>query len=129
VFTHIGLNYQNPTNETESESLYDWRFTSNQFVLARNFLSLTTKKLFFQLDPCRHCPYVTFSLTRGWASRLQFLLFLGSSFSGTHEHILLPKIRDSPQPRSSRPRNYIPQQQSGPVYPQALGSLFVASYD
>jgi hypothetical protein len=34
-----------------------------------------------------------------------------------------------PQPGGSGPPIYIPQEQDGPVYPQALGSLFVASYD
>jgi hypothetical protein len=37
--------------ESESELLYDWRFASNQFILAPSPLRLTTSK-FFQLNPC-----------------------------------------------------------------------------
>jgi hypothetical protein len=33
------------------------------------------------------------------------------------------------QPGGPGPRIYIPQKQGGPVTPQALGSLLVASYD
>jgi hypothetical protein len=33
------------------------------------------------------------------------------------------------EPRGPGPRIYIPQEQGGPDIPQALGSLFVASYD
>jgi hypothetical protein len=34
-----------------------------------------------------------------------------------------------PQPGGPGPHIYIPQEQGGPVIPQALGSIFVASYD
>jgi hypothetical protein len=47
---------------------------------------------------------------------------------GTGDNILLSQIRDSPTWKV-RSRIYIPQEQGGPVYPQAPGSLFVASYD
>jgi hypothetical protein len=56
----------------------------------------------FQLNTCGYSPYVTSSLTRGWICRLQLLLFLasavilGSQSRGTHCHILLSQIRDSP---------------------------------
>jgi hypothetical protein len=52
--------------ESESELLYDWRFTVNQFVLASSPLRLTTRDFFFQLSLCGNSPYVTFSLTRRW---------------------------------------------------------------
>jgi hypothetical protein len=58
--------------------------------------------IFFQLSPCGHSPYVTSSLTRGSVCRLQLLLalasavILGSESRGTHDHILLSQIRDSP---------------------------------
>jgi hypothetical protein len=57
---------------------------------------------FFQLNTCGHSSYVTSSLTRGWVCRLQLWLALASAFilrsesSGTHDHILLSQIRDSP---------------------------------
>jgi hypothetical protein len=34
-----------------------------------------------------------------------------------------------PQPGGPGPRIYIPQEQMAQLYPQALGSIFVASYD
>jgi hypothetical protein len=57
---------------------------------------------FFQLNTCSHSPYVTSSLTRGWVCRLKLLLALASvvisrsTSRGTHDHILLSQIRDSP---------------------------------
>jgi hypothetical protein len=62
----------------------------------------THDQYFFQLNPCGHSPYVTSSLTRRWVCHLQLLLvlasvvILGSDFRGTHDHILLPQFRDSP---------------------------------
>jgi hypothetical protein len=50
--------------------LYDWWFTTNQFVLAPSPLKLTTRVFFLQLTPCGHSPYVTSSLTRGWVCLL-----------------------------------------------------------
>jgi hypothetical protein len=64
-------------------------------------LRLTTCN-FFQLNTCGHSPYVTSSLTRGWVCRLQLLLVLASAVilrsdsRGSHDHILLSQIRDSP---------------------------------
>jgi hypothetical protein len=40
--------------------------TANQFILEPNPLRLTTRDLFFQLNPCSNSPYVTSSLTRRW---------------------------------------------------------------
>jgi hypothetical protein len=62
-----------------------------------------TTRFFFQLNTYGYIPYVTFSLTRGWVYRLQLLLVLASAViilrsesRGTHDHILLSQIRDSP---------------------------------
>jgi hypothetical protein len=87
--------------ESESESLYDWRFTSNQFVLAPSPLRLTARILFSQLNTCDHSPYtrIASSLMRGWVCHLQLLLavaaafILGSESLGTSNHILLSQIR------------------------------------
>jgi hypothetical protein len=49
---------------SESELLYDGRFTANQFVLASNPLRITTSNFIFQLKPCSYSPHVTSSLTR-----------------------------------------------------------------
>jgi hypothetical protein len=105
-----------------------------QSVLATNPLRLTTSNI-FQLNTFGHSPYVTSSLTREWVFRLQLLLALASAVIlrfdsiGTHDHILLLQIRDSPNEEGQVPvfisdRNRVPQ-----LYPQALGSLSIASYD
>jgi hypothetical protein len=89
--------------ESESELLYDWRFTANRYVLAPSPLTLTARIFFFsQLNTCGHIPYITSSLTRGWAFHLQLLLvlarafILGSESRGTRDHILLSQFRDFP---------------------------------
>jgi hypothetical protein len=66
-------------SESESELLYDWRFTANQFVLAISPLGPTTRIFIFQLNTCGCSPYVTPYLTRGWICRLQLLLVLAST--------------------------------------------------
>jgi hypothetical protein len=84
---------------------------------------------FFQLNPCDRNPYVTSSLMRGWVCRLQLLLtlastvILGSVSRGTHNLILSSQIRDFPNLEGQVPV-FVSQ-----LYPQALSSLFVASYD
>jgi hypothetical protein len=85
----------------ESELLYDWRFSANQFVLASSPLRLTISNFIFQLNTSGCSAYVTSSLTRGWVCRLQLLLVLASAVilrsesRGSHD-ILLSQIRDSP---------------------------------
>jgi hypothetical protein len=70
----------------ESELLYNWRFTANQFVLATSPLRLTTSNFIFQLNTCGS--YVISSLTRGWVCRLQLLLVLASGvILRSHDHI------------------------------------------
>jgi hypothetical protein len=123
---------------SQSKLLYDWPFTANQFVLATSPLRPTTNNFIFQLNTCGYNPYVTSSPSsrqRGWVCHLQLLLVLTSAviirseFRGTHGHILLSQIRDSPNLDGQvsvfiSPRNKVAQ-----LYPQALSSLFVASYD
>jgi hypothetical protein len=99
--------------------------------LAASPLRLTTSNFIFQLKPCGYRPYVIYSLTNGWVCRLQLLLVLvspvtlRSEYRGTHDHILLSQIRDSPNsPVYISRRNRVAQ-----LDPQALGSIFVASYD
>jgi hypothetical protein len=85
----------NTQRVSQSELLYDWRFTANQFVLMTSPLRLMTSNFIIQLNTCSYGPYVTLSLTRGWVCRLQLLLVLTSAVilrSGsreTHDHILL----------------------------------------
>jgi hypothetical protein len=112
-----------------SESLYDWRFTANRFVLATSPLRLTTSNFIFQLNTCGYSLYVTSSLTRRLVCRLQLLLVLASAVilrsesSGTHDHILLTQIRDSPDLVVQSPYLY-PQVQGGPVIPPGTGFPF-----
>jgi hypothetical protein len=74
---------------------------------------------FFQLNTCFHSPYVISSLTRGWVCRLQLLLVLASAVilssesRGTHDHILLSQIRDSPNLEDQVPI-FIPPGTEGP---------------
>jgi hypothetical protein len=71
----------------------------------------------------------------GWVSRLQLLLALAravileSESRGTHDHIVLSQIRDSPNLEGQVLVFLSPRNRVARLYPQALGSLFVASYD
>jgi hypothetical protein len=109
---------------SESELLYDWRFTAKFFVLVTSPLRPTTSNFIFQLNTCGYSPYVISSLMKGCACRLHLLLVLASAVilrfesRGTHD-----KLEGQVSVFIS-PRNRVAQ-----LYPQALGSLFVASYD
>jgi hypothetical protein len=61
-------------SEPESELLYDWRFTTNQFVLVPSALSLTARDFVLQLNPCVLSPYVTSTLRRGRVSLVRICL-------------------------------------------------------
>jgi hypothetical protein len=67
--------------------------------------------------------------------RLQLLLVLASAvilrseFRGTHYHILLSEIRDSPNLEGQAPVFISPRNRVVQLYPQVLGSLSVVSYD
>jgi hypothetical protein len=117
-------------SESESELLYDWRFTANQFVLATSPLSLTTSNFIFQLNTCSYSPYVTFPLTKGWICRLHLLLVLASAATlrlesrGSHDHVLLSQIRDPPKLESQVPVFMSPQEYGGPVTPPGTGFPF-----
>jgi hypothetical protein len=70
---------------------------------------------------------------RGWVCRLQVLLALASAIilrpesRGNHDHILLSQIRDSPNLEGQV--LIFKSNRTAQLYHQALGSLFVASYD
>jgi hypothetical protein len=72
---------------------------------------------------------------RGWICRLQLLLVLASAViltsvsRGTRDHILLSQIRDSLKLEDQVPLFISPRIRVARLYPQALGSLFVDSYD
>jgi hypothetical protein len=75
------------------------------------------------------------SLTRERICGVQLLLFLasavilGSESRGTCDHILLSQIRDFPNLEGQVPAFISPRMRVAQLYPQALGSRFVASYD
>jgi hypothetical protein len=118
----------------EFELLYDWRFTANQLA-ATSPLRITTSNFIFQLNTSGYSPYITSFLTRRWVCRLQLLLVLVSAFilrfesRGTHDHILLSQIWDSTNLEGQVPVFISPRHWVAQLYPQALGSLFIASYN
>jgi hypothetical protein len=75
------------------------------------------------------------SLTREGVCRLQLLLILantvilGFESRGSRDHILLSEIRYSPNQEGQVPVFISPRKRVAQIYPQALGSFFVASYD
>jgi hypothetical protein len=95
----------------------------------------TQDHYFFQLNSCDYSPYVTSYLTRGWVCRLQLLLVLVSAVifrsqpRGTNDHILLSQIRDFLNLEGQIPVFISPRNRVAQLYPEALGSLFVAFYD
>jgi hypothetical protein len=105
------------------------------YVLTTRPLRPTTSNFLSQLNTYGHSPYVTSSLTRGWVCRLQLLLVLASTVihrsdsRGTHDQILLSQIRDSPNLEGQVPVFISPRNRVARLYPQALGSLFVAFYE
>jgi hypothetical protein len=111
-----------PKSESESELLYDRRFTANQFVLATSPLRLTTGNFIFQLNTCGY------SLTRGC---LSFTIDAGPR-QCSHSQIRVPRdswpyfaASDSrlPQLEGPSPRTCIPQEQGGPIIPPGTGLL------
>jgi hypothetical protein len=120
---------------SESELLYDWRFTANQFIFTTSPLRVTTSNFIFQLNTCRYSPYVTSSLARRCVCRLQLLLVLAnavilrSESLGTHHRNLEPQIRDFLYLEGQVPVFISPRNRVAQLYTQPLGSLFVVSYD
>jgi hypothetical protein len=108
-------------SETESQLLYNWRFTANQF-LAPSPLRLTTINFILQLNACGYSPFVTSSLTRGWVCRLQLLLVLASvvilrSESRGTRDILGSQIRDSHNLEGQVPAFMSPRNRVARLYP------------
>jgi hypothetical protein len=106
--------------ESESELLYDRRFTGHQFVLATNSSRLTTSNVIFQLNTCGHSTYVTSSLTRVSRQRSHSQVRIPRD---SRPHFTLSDTR-LPQPGRPDPRIYIPQEQGGPVILPGTGFPF-----
>jgi hypothetical protein len=79
--------------------------------------------------PCGYSPCVTSSLTKGWVCHLQLLLALASAVilrvesHGTHDHILLSRIPDSPNLEGQIPVFISPRNRVAWLYPRALSSF------
>jgi hypothetical protein len=92
-------------------------------------------QMFIAVKQLRVCCCGALSLTRGRVCRLQLLLvlasavILGSKSHETRDHILLSQIRDYPNLKGRVPIFISSRNRVAQLYPQALGSLFVASYD
>jgi hypothetical protein len=91
--------------------------------------------IFFQLNTCFHSPYVTSSLMRGWVCCLQLLLALASAVIFRSESRGLMTTFcclkfETPQTWRIRFPYLYPPGTGWPSYtPQALGSLFITSYN
>jgi hypothetical protein len=137
---HHSLPYRTPSNcqpsngncpgQSETELLYDWRFTANQFVLETSPLRPTTSNFILEMNTCGYSPYITSSMTRGWVCRLQLLLGLASAVilrsesRGTHDHTVLSQIRDSSNLEGQVPVFIIPRNRVAQLYPPAMGLLW-----
>jgi hypothetical protein len=82
----------------------------------------------FSAEHLQSRPYVKSSLTRLLLA-LAIVVILRSDSRGTHDHILLYQIRDAPNLEDQVLVFISPMNRVAQLNPQALGSLFVASYD
>jgi hypothetical protein len=91
-------------------------------------------QIFITVRQLRVCWRRVPSVKTGRVCRLQLLLslaravILGFESLATHEHTLLIQIRDSPNLEIQVPVFMSPRNRVAHLKPQALGSLFVASY-
>jgi hypothetical protein len=105
------------------------RLAVYRLILAPSPLRPTTI-IVFLLNTCGYSPYVTSSLTRGRVCHLELMLVLAKAVShGSESRILLSQIRESPNLEGQVPVFISPRNTVARLYPQALGSLFVTSYD
>jgi hypothetical protein len=107
---------------------------SRPVCLGVKFSSGVQDQIFVTVRQFRVCWCGAPSLTRGRVCRLQLMLafasavILGSESLGTHDHILLYQIWDSLNLEGHFPVFISSRKRVAQLYPQALGSLFVASY-
>jgi hypothetical protein len=60
--TLVQISQLNPNSKSNSKLLYDWQFTTNQFVLGSSPLRPTIRDFFPQLNPWDNSPYVTLNM-------------------------------------------------------------------
>jgi hypothetical protein len=130
IYSHLGSNAQ-----PQSQSYFTTGSLAKISSSWRRAPWDSRPVFFFQLNTFIHVPYVISSLTRGWVCRLQLLLALASAVilrsesRLTYYHILVSQIRDSSNLEDQVPVFISPRKRVAQFYPQALGSLCVASYD
>jgi hypothetical protein len=123
-----------PESKSMSKLCYERRF-SRPVCLDVKHQSGASDQIFIAVRQLRACRCGTLSLTREGVCRLQLLLglaspvILGSESRSTRDHILLSQNRVSPNLEGQVPVFISPCNRVAQLYPQALGSLFVASYD
>jgi hypothetical protein len=109
-----------------------WRRSVGQSVLVSS-THLGPKTRFLLLSDS--CVFVDVGRSLCRVCRLQLLLaftttvIFGSESHGIHDHILLFHIRDSPNLKGHVTLFISPRNRVAQLYPQALGYLYVASYD
>jgi hypothetical protein len=114
------------SSESESELLYDWRFTANQFVLATSPLRLMATN-FFSTEPLPS--QSSCNILSDERMGLSFII-AACPRQRSHSRVRIPldswsyfTVSDSrlPQPGGPGPRIYIPQEQGGPVLSPGTG--------
>jgi hypothetical protein len=113
---------------------YDWRQSQSYVLVSCAHLGLRTRYLLLSVicgfvDVGRSLSDERTGLPFTIAAGLASAVILGSESRGTRDNILLPQIRDSPNLEGQVPVFITPRNRVAQLYPQALGSLFVASYD
>jgi hypothetical protein len=115
---------------SESKLCYDWRSVDQSVLVSSTHLVLKPQ-IFISVRQLRVSWCGVPSVMKEWVCCLQLLLafasavILGSKSCETHDHILLSQVWDSPNLEGQFPVFISPTNRVA----QALGSLFLASYD
>jgi hypothetical protein len=123
------------SSQSQSYITTDGQSASQPVYLGIKHPSGAYDHIFITVRLSRVCWCGGLSLKRERVCRLQLLLvlacavILGSESRGTRDHILLSQIRDSPNLEDHVPVFICLRNRVAQLYPQALGPLFVASYD
>jgi hypothetical protein len=113
---------------SESELLYDWRFTVNYFVLVTSPLRFTTSSFFFN--------WALAVIVSDERMGLSFTIAAGPR-QRSHSQVRVPRdswphftasVSRLPQPRGTGFCIYVPLEQSDKFIPPGTGFLFVSSY-
>jgi hypothetical protein len=104
------------------ELCYDWWSVIQSVLVSSTHLGLTTR---FQ-TVAGLLMWGTLSDER---TSLPFTIAAESESCATHDHILLSQIQDSSNLEGQVPIFISHRNRVGQLYPQALGSLFIASYN